>query len=156
MLSGTFVMFFPYLGRIDMVYTRQHTNPIISPDAELIGRGNGRHYESLTNKEGIMNPLIVLLSGTAICILFYALFRVITLNRRLQGGIARKTWQLLYYLIGLLVAGYLATLLFPYLPEVSRQVIIGVILLAGSVFILKVINLFYRIISDIGLWADEN
>jgi len=156
MLSGTFVMFFPYLGRIDMVYTRQHTDPIIGPDAELIGRGNGRHYESLTNKEGIMNPLIVLLSGTAICVLFYALFRVITLNRRLQGGIARKTWQLLYYLIGLLVAGYLATLLFPYLPEVSRQVIIGVILLAGSVFILKVINLFYRIISDIGLWADEN
>jgi len=98
-----------------------------------------------------MDPLIVLLSGTAICILFYALFRVISLNRRLRGGIARKTWQLLYYLIGLLVAGYLATLLFPYLPEVSRQVIIGVILLAGSVFILKVINLFYRIISDIGL-----
>lgn len=98
-----------------------------------------------------MNPLIAALSGAAICILIYSLFRVIRLKRRLEGGIARKTWQLLYYLIGLLVAGYLATLLFPYLPEISRQVIIGVILLAGSVFILKVINLFYRIIADMGL-----
>lgn len=98
-----------------------------------------------------MKPLIFFLFGGSICILIYAFLRAVNLNRRLPGGIVKKTWQLLYYLIGLLVAAYLATLLFPALPDVSRQVIMGIILLAGAVFIVKVINLLYKIIVDLGL-----
>jgi hypothetical protein len=98
-----------------------------------------------------MEPFILFLFGASICILVYAFLRAVNLNRRIPGGIVKKTWQLLYYLIGLLVAGYLATLLFPSLPDTSRQVILGIILLAGAVFIVKVINLLYRIIIDLGL-----
>ena len=98
-----------------------------------------------------MEPLILLLFGAAICILIYAFLRAVSLNKRIPGGIVKKTWQLLYYLIGLLVAGYLATLLFPSLPNTSREVIIGIILLAGAIFVVKVINLLYKIIIDLGL-----
>ena len=41
--------------------------------------------------------------------------------------------------------------LFSRLPETSRDFIIGVVSLAGAVFILKVINLFYKIIKEVGL-----
>ncbi len=95
--------------------------------------------------------LILFLFGTSICVLVYAFLRALNLNRRLPGGVVKKTWRLLYYLIGLLVAAYLATLLFPSLPDTSRQLIIGIILLAGAVFIVKVINLLYRIIVELGL-----
>jgi hypothetical protein len=47
--------------------------------------------------------------------------------------------------------GYLSTLLFPALPDDSKRLIVGIISLAGAVFVLKVINLFYRIIAEIGL-----
>jgi hypothetical protein len=98
-----------------------------------------------------MDVLILFLFGTSICVLVYAFLRALNLHRRLPGGVVKKTWQLLYYLIGLLVAAYLATLLFPSLPDTSRQLILGIILLAGAVFIVKVINLLYRIIVDLGL-----
>lgn len=98
-----------------------------------------------------MELLILFLFGAAICILAYAFLRAVILNKRIPGGIVKKTWRLLYYLIGLLVAGYLATLLFPSLPDMSRKVILGIILLAGAVFIVKVINLLYKIIVDLGL-----
>ncbi|MEJ2684696.1 MAG: hypothetical protein P8Z71_09910 [Candidatus Sulfobium sp.] len=98
-----------------------------------------------------MESLIFFLFGAAICILVYAFLRAFSLNKKIPGGIVKKTWRLLYYLIGLLVAGYLAILLFPSLPDMSRQVILGIILLAVAVFIVKVINLLYRIIVDLGL-----
>lgn len=98
-----------------------------------------------------MESLIVLLFSASICTLIYAFLRAVSLNKRIPGGIVKKTWQLLYYLIGLLVAGYLATLLFPSLPDSSRKVIIGIILLVVAVFIVKVINLLYKIIVDLGL-----
>ncbi|MEJ2695338.1 MAG: hypothetical protein P8013_01695 [Candidatus Sulfobium sp.] len=98
-----------------------------------------------------MESLVFFLFGASICILIYAFLKAVSLNRRIPGGIVKKTWQLMYYLIGLLVAGYLATLLFPSLPDTSRQIIVGIILLAGAVFIVKVINLLYRIIVDLGL-----
>ncbi len=98
-----------------------------------------------------MEYLLIVLSLSSILVIIYALFRVISLNKRIPGGVARHTWRLLYYLIGLLTVGYLSTLLFPSLPEDSRRLIVGVISLAGAVFVLKVINLFYNIIVEIGL-----
>lgn len=97
-----------------------------------------------------MGLLILFLFGGAICILVYAFIRAVSINRRLSGGIVKTTWQLLYYLIGLLLAGYLATLLFPSLPDTSRKIIVGIILFAGAVFVVKVINLLHRIMVDLG------
>jgi hypothetical protein len=100
---------------------------------------------------GVVRDLFLLLFGASIFTLLYALAKAISLNRRISGGIVKKSWQLLYYLIGLLVAAYLATILFPGLPEASRQLILGIILLAAAVFVVKVVDLLFKIITDVGL-----
>jgi hypothetical protein len=95
--------------------------------------------------------LIILLSCSAICTIFYALFRVMMLRKSIPDGLVKKYWQLFYYLIGLLSVGYLTLPLLPGLPETSRELIVAIILLAGAIFIVKVINLFFEIIREMGL-----
>lgn len=98
-----------------------------------------------------MKSLIMLISTSAICIIFYALLRVIMLSKKIPGGIVKEYWKLFYYLIGLLAIGYLTLPLFPMLPESSKDLIVAIIFLAGGVFVIKVINLFFRIAKEIGL-----
>jgi len=87
----------------------------------------------------------MLISTSAICIIFYALLRVIMLSKKIPGGIVKEYWKLFYYLIGLLAIGYLTLPLFPILPESSKDLIVAIIFLAGAVFVIKVINLFFKI-----------
>ena len=98
-----------------------------------------------------MRQLILLLSLSAIGTIFYALLKVISINKKIPGGIVKESWKLLYYLVGLLGVGYLTMPILPRLPEASRELIIAIIFLAGAIFILKVVNLFNRIIKDVGL-----
>ncbi len=98
-----------------------------------------------------MRSLILLLSMSAICTIFYALFRVVTLTKKIPGGLVKQYWRLFYYLIGLLAVGYLTVPLFPRLPETSKELIVSIIFLAGAVFVLKVIDLFFKIVQEIGL-----
>lgn len=98
-----------------------------------------------------MQLLIVLIWVSAIFIIFVAFFRALALKRKIPGGLVKQSWKLLYYLIGLLGVGYLTMPLFPRLPGTSRDLIVGIISLAGAIFIVKVINLFYRIIKEVGL-----
>ncbi len=98
-----------------------------------------------------MKLLVLLISLAAILVVFYALFKAITLNRKVPGGLVKESWRLLYYLIGLLSIGYLTMPIFPRLPELSRDLIVSIIYLAGAVFILKVINLIYKIAKEVGL-----
>jgi hypothetical protein len=98
-----------------------------------------------------MKYLVQMLSLTAICTIFYALFRVVILRKKIPSGLVKEYWKLFYYLIGLLAVGYLTMPLFPMLPEASKELVTGIILLAGAVFIVKAINLFFKIIEVIGL-----
>jgi hypothetical protein len=98
-----------------------------------------------------MQLLIVVIWLSAILVIFFAFFRAFTLKKKIPGGLVKQSWKLLYYLIGLLGVGYLTMPLFPSLPDTSRDLIVGIISLAGAIFIVKVINLFYRIIKEVGL-----
>ena len=98
-----------------------------------------------------MQLLIIFIWLSAIFIIFVAFFRALALKRKIPGGLVKQSWKLLYYLIGLLGVGYLTMPLFPRLPGTSRDLIVGIISLAGAIFIVKVINLFYRIIKEVGL-----
>ncbi len=98
-----------------------------------------------------MEKLSIILSLAAILVIFYALYRAMTLDRRIPGGIVKESWRVLYYMIGLLAIGYLTLPLFPRLPESSRSLINSVIYLCGSFFIVKVINLVYKIVKEVGL-----
>ncbi len=98
-----------------------------------------------------MKLVVLLISLAAILVVFYALLKAITLNRKVPGGLVKESWRLLYYLIGLLAIGYLTMPIFPRLPESSRDLIVSIIYLAGAVFILKVLNLIYKIAREVGL-----
>jgi hypothetical protein len=99
----------------------------------------------------MMQLLIIFIWLSAIFIIFVAFFRALALKRKIPGGLVKQSWKLLYYLIGLLGVGYLTMPLFPRLPGTSRDLIVGIISLAGAIFIVRVINLFYRIIKEVGL-----
>ncbi len=98
-----------------------------------------------------MKILTLIISLIAIVVVFYALVRAASLNKKIPGGIVKQYWRLLYYLIGLIAAGYLTLPLFPSLPESSRDFVIAIIYLAGAIFIVKVINLLYKIAKEVGL-----
>ncbi len=98
-----------------------------------------------------MKNVFLMLSIAAICVMGYALFRVISLNKKIPGGTVGATWKFLSTLIGFFAVGYLSTPFFPLLPEDIKQLIVGVIFLAGAIFVVIVINLFYKVIRDIGL-----
>ena len=98
-----------------------------------------------------MQLLILLIWLSSIFTIFYAFYRALTLTKKIPGGLVRQSWKMLYYLIGLLGVGYLSMPLFPRLPETSRDFIVGVISLAGAIFIVKVLNLFYKITKEVGL-----
>ena len=122
---------YPYLRRIDSLMQK---------------------FDNISNKGGVtVRVLILLVSLAAILVVFYALYRAATLNSKIPGGLVKESWRLLYYLIGLLAVGYLTIPLFPMLPETSRELIVAIIYLAGAIFIVKVINLIYKITKDIGL-----
>ena len=97
-----------------------------------------------------MNYLFFALSISAICIMVYSLFKVISLKRRIKGGVVGETWRLLYYMIGLFTVGYLTTLLFPMLPNSSQKIIVGIVFLVAAIFVVIVINLFLKIIKELG------
>jgi hypothetical protein len=98
-----------------------------------------------------MQVLILLISLSAILVVFYALFRAAALNRKIPGGLVKDSWRLLYYLIGLLAVGYLTLPLFPRLPQSSKDLIVSLMYLAGAIFVVKVINLIYKITKEVGL-----
>jgi hypothetical protein len=99
----------------------------------------------------LVKILSLIISLIAIVVVFYALLRAAKLNKKIPGGIVKEYWRLLYYLIGLIAAGYLTMPLFPTLPESSRDMVVAIIYLAGAVFIVKVINLLYKIAKEVGL-----
>jgi len=98
-----------------------------------------------------MKILTLIISLIAIGVIFYALLRAASLNKKIPGGIVKECWRLLYYLIGVMAVGYLTMLLFPTLPESSREIVVAIIYLVGAVFIVKVINLLHKIAREVGL-----
>lgn len=98
-----------------------------------------------------MQLLIKFIWLLSIIVIFYSFFRAMTLRKKIPGGIASQAWKFLYYLIGLLAIGYLTMPLFSRLPEESREFIFVIVSLAAAFFIVKVTNLFYKVIEEVGL-----
>jgi hypothetical protein len=98
-----------------------------------------------------MQLLIKFIWVLSIIVIFYAFFRVMALRKKIPGGSASQAWKFLYYLIGLLAVGYLTMPLFSGMPEESRDFIFVVVSLAAAIFIVRVINLFYKVLKEVGL-----
>jgi hypothetical protein len=98
-----------------------------------------------------MEIVFLMLSVLSIAVMLYALYSVFVLRHKIPGGKVKSTWNFLAGLIMLFSAGYLSTPFFRLLPQEIKDIFVGVIFLAGAVFVLIVIKLFFRIIEDIGL-----
>jgi hypothetical protein len=98
-----------------------------------------------------MQLLILLIWLSSVLIIFYAFLRAFSLKEKIPGGLAKQTWKLLYYITGILCIGYITLPLFPDLPESSRDMIVAIISLSGAVFVLMALNLFRKILKDVGL-----
>lgn len=105
----------------------------------------------LPERKVLMDTLFLLLSLSSILVMLYALYRVNILRSKVPGGVVRSTWNFLAGLIVMFTAGYLTTPFFPLLPGSIQRLVVGVIFLAGAIFVVIVINLFYRIVSELGL-----
>lgn len=95
--------------------------------------------------------LFLSLSVSSIAVMCYALFQAFSLRSKIPGGKVKATWNFLTILIVLFTIGYLTTPFFRLLPESVKDVLVGVIFLAGAVFVSIVINLFFKIVEDLGL-----
>jgi hypothetical protein len=98
-----------------------------------------------------MDMLFYVLSGAAICVMIYAVIRVTKLRQKVSGGVVRSTWNFLTGLIVMFLLGYLATPFFPILPAEIQRLLVGAIFLGGAVFVVIVVGLFQRIVSELGL-----
>ena len=98
-----------------------------------------------------MEVLFLFLSITAILVMLYALYSSFTLKNKVPGGKVKKTWGVLNGLIVMFTLGYLTTPFFRLLPQEVKDILVGVIFLAGAVFVVIVTKLFYRIVEDLGL-----
>lgn len=98
-----------------------------------------------------MEIIFFALSGAAVVVMLYALVSAFLLRRKIPGGKVKKTWNTLSALIVMFTVGYLATPFFRLLPQEIKDLLVGVIFLAGAIFVVIVIKLFYKIIEDLGL-----
>ena len=98
-----------------------------------------------------MQTVFLGLCIAAIVVMLYALYRVMSLKKKVPGGVVGSTWNLLSYMILLFAGGYLCTPFFPMLPQEFRDLLVGVIFLGGAIFVVIVINLFYKVVSELGL-----
>jgi hypothetical protein len=98
-----------------------------------------------------MDMIFLALSLSSIAVMLYALYKAFVLRNRVPGGKVKSTWNLLSGLIVMFAAGYLSTPFFRLLPPELKDALVGVIFLAGAIFVLIVIKLFFKIIEDIGL-----
>ncbi len=98
-----------------------------------------------------MEMLFLLLSVASIAVMLYALYSVFVLRHKIPGGKVRSTWNFLAALIVMFSVGYLSTPFFRLLPADIKDVFVGVIFLAGAIFVVIVIKLFFKIVEDIGL-----
>jgi hypothetical protein len=98
-----------------------------------------------------MESLFLVLSIAAIAVMFYALYSAISLRNKVPGGKVKSTWSILTGLIVMFALGYISTPFFRLLPAEIKDLLVGVIFLAGAVFVVIVIKLFFRIVEDLGL-----
>jgi len=98
-----------------------------------------------------MQILFLTLSVAAILVMLYALYSALALKSKVPGGKVKSTWNVLTSLIIMFTVGYLATPFFRLLPPEIKDVLVGVIFLAGAIFVVIVIKLYFQIIEDLGL-----
>jgi hypothetical protein len=89
------------------------------------------------------------ISVSAILIMFYCLYLVLSLKQDIPGGIVGSKWNFLMILVAFFTVGYLATPFFGIIPENFLRLIVAGIFFFGAIYVVITVKLIYRIIKEL-------
>lgn len=89
------------------------------------------------------------LNFTAILVMFYSLYLVLSLKSRIPGGMVGKRWSFLTLLVFMFSIGYLATPFFDRLPTEILKLVVSCIFIFGAVYVVVTIRLIFNIILEL-------
>lgn len=87
------------------------------------------------------------ISIAAILVMLYCLVQVISLGKKVPGGVVGKQWKFLSFLVVLFTLGYLTTPFFGLLPAQLVSVMVALIFLFGAIYVVITVKLIYRVIE---------
>ncbi len=89
------------------------------------------------------------ISVGAILIMIYCLYLVVSLKKKVPGGIVGSKWSFLMNLVILFTLGYLSTPFFGIIPENILRLIVSGIFFFGAIYVLITVKLIFRIINEL-------
>ena len=93
--------------------------------------------------------LSTIINFSAILIMFYCLYLVLSLKSSIPGGMVGKRWNFLSTLVVLFTIGYLTTPFFDQLPEDILRLVVSLIFLFGAIYVTVTIRLIFNIIREL-------
>jgi len=93
--------------------------------------------------------IILLITMSAILVMFYCLWLTFKLKSSIPGGIVGKKWSLLTSLVTMFTVGYLTTPFFNQLPIEIQQLLVSVIFLFGAIYVAVTIRLIHTVITEL-------
>ncbi|ARU32664.1 hypothetical protein CAP31_13870 [Sulfuriferula sp. AH1] len=93
--------------------------------------------------------ITTVLNFSAILIMFYCLYLVLSLKSSIPGGMVGKRWNFLSMLVVLFTIGYLSTPFFDQLPDDILRLVVSGIFLFGAVYVVVTVRLIFNIIREL-------
>lgn len=97
-----------------------------------------------------MHALSYLVTAATVVAILFAWYRILTVRRRIPGGIMRTICNALAEFVGVFAFGFLAMILFPVLPDESRVILVSLVFICVAAFLVTIANFFGTIASESG------
>jgi len=88
-------------------------------------------------------------SVCAILVMIYCLYLVLSLKKKVPGGMIGSKWNFLITLVVLFTIGYLSSPFFSMIPETFLRLIVAFIFFFGAIYVAITVKLIYRIIREL-------
>jgi len=97
-----------------------------------------------------MDAIFYILDFVAVVTVLFAWYKILSLRKRVPGGVVRAVCNVLSEFIGLFALGFLAFSFFPLLPEMSREIMLGFLTVGAAACSIMMINFFSEIAAEAG------
>lgn len=91
--------------------------------------------------------ITLILNGSAVLLMLYCLWSVISLKKSIPGGVIGSKWNMLIGLVVFFSLGYLAMPFFSEIPPDVLRIIISAVFFFGAIYVLITIKLLRTIIQ---------
>lgn len=89
------------------------------------------------------------ISACSILVMLYCLFLVVSLKKKVPGGMIGSKWNFLMTLVVLFTFGYMSSPFFSQIPENLLRLIVAFIFFFGAIYVAITVKLIYRIIREL-------